>query len=181
MFQLKASKLFFPDISVLCDPSHIAGDVAKVPMIAEQAMQFGCNGLMVECHPQPSLALTDAAQQIPLAQMENFLAHLHHPKELKDHSSLHYQRLHIDEIDQQILHLLKKRDEVIEKIAATKKDQNLQVVDYHRYQQMLTLRKEWFNAQYSESDGHYVDQLFHLIHERSIQRQLKILSQSDSQ
>ncbi len=86
--------------------------------------------------------------------------------------------MHMDEIDQQLMHLLKKRDEVTNKIAQTKKDQQLQVVDYQRFQAMLELRKQWFDA--SDVDQSYIEQFFNLLHERSIQRQLSIVSKSDS-
>lgn len=86
--------------------------------------------------------------------------------------------MHIDEIDQQIVHLLKKRDEVTGHIAQTKKDEKLQVVDYQRFQSMLSLRKSWFQA--NEEDSKYIDQIFNLLHERSIQRQLNIFNKSDS-
>lgn len=170
-------KIFFPDITVLGDPSHIAGDVNLVQRMSTEALSFGCDGLMIETHPDPVNALSDAAQQIPLSMMPQFLQQCKKPTTKNTHSEINYWRMHIDEIDQQVVHLLKKRDEVTEKIALTKKDQQLQVVDYHRFETMLNLRKEWFQA--GLGDEQYIEQVFNLLHERSIQRQLNILTKSE--
>ena len=49
-----------PGLPLLCDPSHIAGRADLVPAVAQAAMQLGFDGLMVEVHPSPDGALTDA-------------------------------------------------------------------------------------------------------------------------
>jgi chorismate mutase len=172
-------KLQFPTITVLGDPSHIAGKANLVEKVSLDALHFGCDGLMVETHPRPENALTDAKQQINLKQMVELLKQCKRPETSKEQSSISYWRMHIDEIDQQLMHLLKKRDEITGHIALTKKDQQLQVVDYDRFQKMLDVRKDWFNKGELE-DQKFIDQLFNLLHERSIQRQLKIVSKSDS-
>lgn len=171
-------KLQFPEVTVIGDPSHIAGNSILVPQLANEALSFGCDGLMIETHPNPKMALTDAKQQISLEMMPQLLQSLKKPEVIVDQTTINFLRMHIDEIDQQLMHLLRKRDEITEKIATAKKDHQLQVVEYQRFQQMLDLRKQWFRA--SEEDHTYIDQFFNLLHERSIQRQLNIVSQSDT-
>lgn len=171
-------KLYFPDITLIGDPSHIAGDKKFVAKIANDALNFGCDGLMVETHPEPEKALSDAKQQIPLNEMNNFFKQLKKPEIINDHSQINYWRMHIDEIDQQIIHLLKKRDEVTENIAKEKVSHQLQVVDHQRFQSMLEKRKNWFDKK--NGDHQFIDQVFHLLHDRSIQRQLNIFNESDS-
>ncbi len=57
-----------PDLSIICDPSHITGRADLVPHVAAMAMQLGFDGLFVEAHCTPECALSDASQQITPAQ-----------------------------------------------------------------------------------------------------------------
>lgn len=54
----------FPELPMICDPSHISGKREYVPEIAQQAMDLGFDGLIVESHISPESALSDAAQQL---------------------------------------------------------------------------------------------------------------------
>ncbi len=72
-----------PDIPILVDPSHIAGSVEKVTPIAQTALQLKTDkgqplfaGLMVEVHPHPPSARTDAQQQLNFNQFQNLLCQL---------------------------------------------------------------------------------------------------------
>jgi hypothetical protein len=49
---------------VIVDPSHAAGNREWVPALARAALAAGADGLLVEAHPAPSLAWSDAAQAI---------------------------------------------------------------------------------------------------------------------
>ena len=73
-------KRLMPDIELICDPSHIAGDAALVPVIAQQALDLNFDGLMVEVHCSPEQALSDARQQLSPAQFRQMLASLHRPE-----------------------------------------------------------------------------------------------------
>ena len=53
-----------PELLLICDPSHIAGKRNLVPVVAGRAVKEGFGGLMVEVHPEPDKALSDAAQQL---------------------------------------------------------------------------------------------------------------------
>lgn len=52
---------------VLVDPSHGTGRAALVPPMMAAAAAAGADGLLVEVHPQPDLALSDAEQALDLA------------------------------------------------------------------------------------------------------------------
>jgi len=73
----------YPTIPILCDPSHIAGRQDLVPIIAQQALSVQdadsrplFDGLIVEVHPNPAQAKTDAAQQLTPNQLATMLANL---------------------------------------------------------------------------------------------------------
>jgi len=63
-------------LPVLVDISHSAGrrDIA-IPT-AKSAIAAGADGIMVEVHPDPSVALSDASQQLDIAQFEELISSL---------------------------------------------------------------------------------------------------------
>jgi 3-deoxy-7-phosphoheptulonate synthase len=61
-------------LPVIVDPSHAAGKRALVLPLARAATVAGADGLIVETHPDPDHALSDAAQQIPAALFGDFVA-----------------------------------------------------------------------------------------------------------
>ncbi|HEY4028253.1 MAG TPA: 3-deoxy-7-phosphoheptulonate synthase [Candidatus Dormibacteraeota bacterium] len=57
------------DLPIIVDPSHAAGRREWVPALARAALAVGANGLLVEAHPSPAVAWSDAAQAISLADL----------------------------------------------------------------------------------------------------------------
>ncbi len=51
-------------LPVIVDPSHAVGHVAYVADMARAAVAAGADGIMVETHPQPSMALSDGPQSL---------------------------------------------------------------------------------------------------------------------
>ncbi len=51
-------------LPILVDPSHAAGKSHLVPSLSMAAIAAGADGLIIEVHPDPIHALSDAAQQI---------------------------------------------------------------------------------------------------------------------
>lgn len=63
-------------LPVIVDPSHAAGRADLVLPLAKAAVAVGADGLIVETHPTPATACSDAAQQLPSAEFARFLATL---------------------------------------------------------------------------------------------------------
>ena len=61
-------------LPVIVDPSHAAGKRSLVAPLAWASVAAGADGLIVETHPTPEHALSDAAQQIPSAEFPAFVA-----------------------------------------------------------------------------------------------------------
>ncbi|MGZ8695036.1 MAG: 3-deoxy-7-phosphoheptulonate synthase [Gaiellaceae bacterium] len=59
-------------LPVIVDPSHAAGRRALVLPLARAAVAVGADGIIVEVHPQPELALCDGPQQIPVSEFAEF-------------------------------------------------------------------------------------------------------------
>ena len=63
-------------LPIIIDPSHGTGKAHLVPAMAKAAMAAGCDGLAIEVHPDPEHALTDGAQSITPALLEELMPQL---------------------------------------------------------------------------------------------------------
>ncbi len=63
-------------LPVIVDPSHATGKRWLVKPLAIGGVAVGADGVMVEVHPTPDEALSDAEQQLTLAQFEDLMQHL---------------------------------------------------------------------------------------------------------
>ena len=63
-------------LPVIVDPSHAAGARRLVPALARAALAVGADGLIVEAHPDPLNAFSDAPQQLVSGQFGQFMADL---------------------------------------------------------------------------------------------------------
>lgn len=61
---------------IIADPSHATGRADLVLPAARAALAAGADGLLVEVHPDPARALSDADQALPLADLPAFVADL---------------------------------------------------------------------------------------------------------
>ena len=61
-------------LPMLLDPSHIGGSVKNVFRVVKDANKFDFDGLMVEVHPTPQTAQTDAKQQLTFQELDKLLA-----------------------------------------------------------------------------------------------------------
>lgn len=58
---------------VVVDPSHATGDSTLVIPMARAAIAAGCDGLMLEIHPDPVHALCDGPQSLTLEEFQSFM------------------------------------------------------------------------------------------------------------
>ncbi|MBI2593680.1 hypothetical protein HYW44_03485 [Candidatus Daviesbacteria bacterium] len=66
------------DVEMIIDPSHMGGTVENVIKITKEAMRYGENGasfdgFIFEVHPNPSVAWTDAKQQLTWEQFDELM------------------------------------------------------------------------------------------------------------
>ncbi len=64
-------------LPVIIDPSHATGNPVLIPSLAAATLAAGLDGLMVEVHPDPTLALSDADQALPPALFAEMMEILH--------------------------------------------------------------------------------------------------------
>lgn len=63
-------------LPVIVDPSHPAGKRLLVASMAKAGVAAGADGLIVEVHPEPEKAWSDAAQQLTFEQFDALMAEL---------------------------------------------------------------------------------------------------------
>lgn len=165
------------DLPIICDPSHIAGKAALVGDIAQTAMDINLDGLMIETHHNPSVALSDAEQQVTPKELNSIMNNLVlRDTKLRDEEfkgRLLNFRNQIDNFDTKIIELLDNRKQVVEHIANFKNENKLTIFQIDRWFEILNTRKE--NANLLGVDEQMIEEIFALIHKYSILTQTKIM------
>lgn len=173
-------KSLLPELPVICDPSHIAGDPDLIMEISQKALDLSMDGLMIESHINPKAALSDAFQQITPSELGELLSELTFrkmsPTSTEFIDILETLREKIDSLDQQLLELLSQRMDIVKEIGEYKRDNNVAVMQLRRWEAMIKSRIDFGKQQGLEE--HYVKNLLRLVHKESIRKQAEILSLS---
>ena len=155
-----------PDIPIICDPSHISGDKNLVPAIAQRSMDKGFNGLMVEVHPNPQQALSDASQQLHPGQFSSMINRLFNLSNLQNSEELLSElRLEIDMLDEQLINALGDRMKIIEQVASIKKNRNLEIFQISRWENVVSKIVKLANQE--GLNPTFVRKLYNSIHKES--------------
>ena len=162
-----------PELPIVCDPSHIAGDRELVAEIAQRAMDLGLDGLMIECHPNPSKALSDGGQQLTPEQLgellDGLVTRVADSSDAAFRDSLDMLRSHIDTLDAQMIDCLAQRMEISRQIGALKRENGISIVQPARWGRVMQDALE--RAAASGLDQELVNKIFKLIHEASVGQQ----------
>ena len=161
-----------PDIQIVTDVSHICGRRDLLQEVAQQALNFGTIGFMIEAHCNPEKALTDANQQITPGSLQKALSNLiiRKTEVAQDDIILQNLRKEIDVIDDELLNLIAKRMNVSERIGEFKKEHKVTVLQMNRWKNVL---EDHINKGVKLGlDEDSVKKIFEIIHKGSIKRQL---------
>ena len=71
----------FPDLPLICDPSHITGNREMIFDVSQTALDLNFDGLMIETHTDPDNAWSDAAQQVTPDSLKKIMVDLKIRKE----------------------------------------------------------------------------------------------------
>jgi chorismate mutase len=171
-----------PDIPIVTDPSHIAGSRELVQDICQQALDLGIDGLMVEAHPNPDQAWSDAAQQVTPERLGEILHHLKVRRETSAdigfQASLEALRERIDRIDHDLLDALALRMRVVEEIAECKRENNVSTLQVSRWTALLEDRVT--RAESLGMTADYARAIYEIIHRESVRRQSEIMNEDVS-
>lgn len=64
------------NLPIILDPSHAMGYAYGVPNLAKACVAMGIDGLLIETHPNPKVAKSDASQQLTHEEFEDLLGKL---------------------------------------------------------------------------------------------------------
>jgi chorismate mutase len=174
-------KTRFPHIPLICDPSHIGGRRDLLLPIAQKALDLDYDGLMIETHPDPDHALSDAAQQVTPQRLGEILAELKHRYRSSDNedylSKAEELRQKMDVADREIVEALARRMALVAELAEYKKENNVKILQLDRWNEIFASRPEW--AKRAGVNEKFVAELYKLIHIESIRRQTEILQRPE--
>lgn len=172
----------FPELPVICDPSHISGNRTLLFPVAQQAIDLDYSGLMMEVHCNPDQALTDARQQIKPRQLEALLSKLVIRKATstrKDPSEiLQAYRRQIDDLDHQILELMARRMSMVEQIGWLKKENDITVLQIRRWHAIY--KDRMIRGKDLNLDAAFIKKVLELVHKESIDIQTRIMNQDNN-
>ena len=166
-----------PDLPIICDPSHITGRRDLLLEVSQKAMDLNFDGLMIETHPNPDKAWSDAAQQVTPIGLKNIIDKLVMRSNdicTSDISALEELRLKIGDLDDKLFDLLSARMSMSEEVGLFKREHNITILQQEHWTRIITSRL-------SKSDDYklserFVRQIMDAMHQESIRHQTKIMN-----
>ena len=163
-------KSLLPDLPLFCDPSHIAGNRKLLGFVAQRAMDLDMDGLMIETHCNPDLALSDAKQQVNPELLHELLQELRigqSENEIDQNcNELQMLRNQIDAIDDELIQLLAKRMGFSKKIGKYKHDNNVTILQIRRWKK--TLKNHIKNGAALGLNERFIKSVYQILHDESI-------------
>ena len=167
-------RLRYPNLPIICDPSHIGGKRELIAPLSQQAMDMGFNGLIVESHCNPDCAWSDASQQIT-PEILNFILNTLVVRDSKQTTeSLTLLRQQIDRIDNELLEILSRRMGVSRDIGRYKKEHRMPVVQAGRYNDIIRSRVKL--GEEMGMSAEFMTTVLLAIHEVSVRQQSEIIN-----
>ncbi|MBK7094507.1 MAG: bifunctional 3-deoxy-7-phosphoheptulonate synthase/chorismate mutase type II [Saprospiraceae bacterium] len=171
-------KTRFPDIPMICDPSHICGRRDCIEKIAQTALDLQYDGLMIETHNDPDSAWSDADQQVTPEIFKQIIQRLvvreKKFRESKFSELLASLRSQIDNMDIRLIENLNERMEIVGTIGKLKKENNVAVFQQERFSEIL--EKMIMHGELSGLSHDFINSIFKEIHLESIRIQENIFN-----
>lgn len=170
-------KLLFPNLPIICDPSHIAGDRNLISEVCQRAIDLNFDGLMVESHHNPDFALSDKNQQIDPKTLKLILSDLFYKTEYSPNKNFEMEleslREKIDQIDYELLGNLKMRMEIVKQIGRAKRENKVTPLQKNRIEYLLKQRAG--KAKDLGLSEEFIREIFSYIHSESLKSQTEIM------
>ncbi len=169
----------YPELPFFVDPSHLGGSRNYIQEISQRSLDLGFEGLMIESHCNPSVALSDAKQQLTPAELKDLLYNQIVVRESDSDSpewreNIDQLRAKIDVIDENIIYTLGSRMRVSRQIGEYKKHNNIAILQTARWDQLFAKVVEK-GEEYGLTEKFLAD-VFNAIHEASVEAQNEIIS-----
>ncbi len=166
---------------IICDPSHLCGKRELIPGVAQKALDLLFDGLMIESHINPDVALSDSKQQFTPDDLAKVIAGLE-PRNpaVADQEFIHSiekERIRLGEIDDQIVDLLDERMNRARRIGELKRTRGLALLQPDQWKKTAEKRVE--EAEKRGMDAHFMLRVFQYIHEESLRQQENVIAGED--
>ncbi|MGM9828258.1 MAG: bifunctional 3-deoxy-7-phosphoheptulonate synthase/chorismate mutase type II [Muribaculaceae bacterium] len=162
----------YPNLPIICDPSHIGGHRELISPLCQQAMDMGYEGLIIESHCCPDNAWSDAAQQVTPQMLGVILDSLVIRDVRQSTESLGMMRREIDRLDNELVELLNRRMAVCRDIGRYKLEHRMPVVQTGRYVDIINSRAHAGEELGMSPD--FIRAVFAAVHEESVRQQIEI-------
>lgn len=167
-----------PEMMMICDPSHICGCRDLLREVSQKAADLRYDGLIVESHRDPRKALSDAAQQLTPADLEQLIRSIRWRAECTDsreyREALDNLRGQIDQIDEELFDLLARRMRLAGQIGEVKKANDVAILQGGRWSNIV--EKAVTQAAGLDLSEEFVKSILEAIHTESINRQTEIMN-----
>ncbi len=167
----------FPDMLLVCDPSHICGNRLMLQSVAQKAIDLDFGGLMLESHVDPDNAWSDAKQQVTPERLKEILESLVWRSEntTKEEfvTALATLREQINHIDDELMTLIGQRMKVADKIGTYKRDNNITILQTNRWNEILD--KAVSKGELLGLSKEFIVRYFDAVHLESISHQNKVM------
>jgi chorismate mutase len=162
---------------MICDPSHIAGRRDLLLEICQKAMDLNYDGLIIETHPDPLKAWSDADQQITPKGLTQLLLNLVLRSSHGDATAeqkLQEFRDKIELLDDRIFELLSSRMKVSEEVGEFKRLNNITIFQQEHWAKVISRRMSK-SEEYNLTER-FIRQAMDAIHQESIRHQTKVMN-----
>ena len=167
-----------PELPIINDPSHICGNRELIPYVTQKAMDMDMQGLIIESHIDPSVAWTDAKQQVTPAALADLLDSVSVRKPESNNpvfeDKLAELRGQIDKLDDQIIKQIADRMKIAEKIGEVKRDNNVTILQINRWDDLVKKRIQLANALNLSEE--FTTKYLELLHNESIRKQNEVMN-----
>jgi len=173
-----ALQMAMPELKIICDPSHIAGRRDLLQPVAQKAMDLGMHGLMIESHPNPNEALSDAGQQVTPDRLEEIMQSLTIRNTIAEplhRKNLDALRLRMDSIDEQVIELLTARMNLAREIGRYKGEHGMTILQMERWKEVFDTRGGW--AASAGLGPEFIESFLEQVHKESIRVQTEEMAQ----
>ena len=167
----------FPEMLIVCDPSHICGNRLMLQSVAQKSIDLDFGGLMLESHISPDDAWSDAKQQVTPARLKEIIETIvwraDHTNEEDFVTALATLREQINHIDNELLTLIGQRMKIADKIGAFKRDNNITILQTNRWNEIL--ERATVEGEKLGLSKEFVVRYFDAVHLESISHQNKVM------
>jgi chorismate mutase len=168
----------FPEMLLICDPSHICGNRTGLQTISQKSIDLDFGGLMIECHIDPDNAWSDAKQQITPERLSEMLDALIWRSETSTEkeflTALATLREQINHIDDELLALIGQRMKIADRIGEYKRENNITILQTQRWNEILA--KAFVKGELLGLSKDFITKYFDAVHLESISHQNKIMN-----